>query len=271
MALTNKLTIYNLICQFMFRIIPPEIRNAFMNMALDEACMEAVQSGKAPLTVRFYRWQPSAVSIGTFQSMKDEVAVEICRQQGIDVVRRRTGGGAVYHDTEGEITYSVIGREDLFPTDIIESYELICNWIIAALKLLGIKEASFHPINDILAYGKKISGNAQTRRKGILLQHGTILFDVDVRKMFSFLTVGQDKLADKMIAAVEDRVTSVQNLLPKVKRDQVEKVLLECFQQGVGAFSYLEGQQSGWSEDELARAEQLIQERYGRDEWNYMR
>ena len=78
--------------------------NAFMNMALDEAVSEFVAGGISPPTIRFYTWTPSAVSIGYFQSLHDEVDVSRCMQQGIDIVRRRTGGGAVYHDRAGEIT-----------------------------------------------------------------------------------------------------------------------------------------------------------------------
>ena len=256
----------------MWRIIPAETRDAGMNMALDEACMEAMFEGRVGPTVRFYRWQPSAVSIGTFQSMRDEVAVDICNREGVAMVRRRTGGGAVYHDSQGELTYSVIAPESFFPTDIIESYKLICGWIIDGLKNLGISQADFHPINDILAFGKKISGNAQTRRKGLLLQHGTILYRVDVRKMFRYLTVGQDKIADKLIASVEERVTSIQTLLPEVSLDQVQQVLVEAFMAGVKTLSpNIQPEIGSWTTEELGRARELIAERYIRDEWNFMR
>src|SRR5208282_4253098 len=105
----------------------------------------------------------SAVSIGTFQSMANEVNVEECNRSNVSYVRRLTGGGAVYHDSNGEITYSVIAPESLFPKNIIESYKVICSWVISGLAILGIK-AEFVPINDIVVNGKKISGNAQTRR-----------------------------------------------------------------------------------------------------------
>ena len=94
-----------------WRIIGLETREAFLNMALDEVCSEAVAARESLPTIRFYRWQPSAVSIGYFQSLEDEVAVDKCKEAGVDVVRRRTGGGAVFHDYEGEITYSVIAPE----------------------------------------------------------------------------------------------------------------------------------------------------------------
>lgn len=260
-----------------WRVIELETRDAFMNMALDEACCEAVASGSVMPTIRFYRWSPSAVSIGYFQSLLDEINVEECVRQGVDVIRRRTGGGAVYHDFDGEITYSVMVPEKLLcSTDgaklgITESYHLICGWIVNALRLVGI-ESEFKPINDIIVSSslKKISGNAQTRRGGVVLQHGTILFQVDVRKMFSLLKVGKEKIADKMIAAVEERVTSVTQVcesagLPVVTREEVVSALMAGFTSGKTF------EAGTWTESELVRAEELVRERYKTKEWNEMR
>ena len=165
-----------------WRVIPLEENTAFKNMALDEAVSNAVASGESLPTIRFYGWGPSAVSIGYFQSLEKEVRLQECEKLGVDIVRRRTGGGAVYHDNQGEITYSVIAPQEYFPQDIIESYHVICGWIIDALNHLEL-HAEFKPINDIILNGKKVSGNAQTRRNGILLQHGTILYDLDPKKM----------------------------------------------------------------------------------------
>ena len=243
-----------------------------MNMALDEACSEAVASGAALPTIRFYRWQPSAVSIGYFQSLQAEVATQKCQEAGVEVVRRRTGGGAVFHDYEGEITYSIIAPEKLFPKGITESYHLICGWIVESLSLLGVP-TEFKPINDIVLSpsagsrlaGKKISGNAQTRRNGILLQHGTILYTVDVPKMFSVLKVGQEKIADKMIAAVEERVSSLQQIKPELTMEQVAAALLKGFTQGK---THTIGD---WTPQELERARELAKTRYGTNEWNELR
>ncbi len=247
-----------------------------MNMALDEAASEAVKAVDVPPTIRFYRWSPSAVSIGYFQSLMDEVAVDKCEEAGVDVVRRRTGGGAVFHDYMGEITYSVIGPESRFPKGIIESYHLICGWIIESLGLLGV-DTEFKPINDIVLAagalgpngepvgGKKISGNAQTRRNGVLLQHGTILYTVDVRKMFSLLKVGQEKIADKLIAAVEERVSSLKTLKPELTMEQVYEALLEGFTAGK---RFKMGE---WTLAELSRANELVEKRYAQKDWNGMR
>ena len=246
-----------------WRIIPLTTNNAAMNMAIDEAISEAVAAGSSTPTIRFYQWSPSAVSIGYFQSLHQEVDVPIAASKGIGIVRRRTGGGAVYHDTNGEITYSVIAPESLFPKDIIQSYHVICGWIIRGLNQLGI-EGSFHPINDILVGGRKISGNAQTRRSGVLLQHGTILYDLDLDTMFSVLKVGQEKVSDKLIKDVRQRVTRLLDHGTFTKED-LYHALVAGFtngkQWGEGTITF----------QERSRAEQLVHEKYSTKEWNERR
>ncbi|MCA9478543.1 MAG: lipoate--protein ligase family protein, partial [Nanoarchaeota archaeon] len=186
-----------------FRYFSLQPFSAAMNMALDEVFMEEVKQGKEPV-LRLYQWKPSAVSIGYFQGIKYEVDQQACKENGVDIVRRQTGGGAVFH--EQEITYSIIAPQGTFSTYILKSYEKICGYLVAALKSLGV-EAKFSPINDIVVADRKISGNAQTRKNGILLQHGTIICKVDVEKMFSLLKVGKEKRSDKLIQSVKKAVT----------------------------------------------------------------
>ena len=245
-----------------WRVVPLGEHTASMNMAMDEAVSESVANGAAP-TIRFYRWRPSAVSIGYFQSLNDEVNAERCRELGVDIVRRRTGGGAVFHSNSGEITYSVIGKEELFPKNIIESYKLICGWVIKGLGNIGI-DASFVPINDIIAGGRKISGNAQTRRNSVLLQHGTVLYDVDVDTMFSLLKVPDEKMRDKIVASVKDRVTRVLNF-SDASMDGLYNAMLKGFTDGK------DYKIEDLSLDEKQRAEELSQGVYSAREWNYMR
>jgi lipoate-protein ligase A len=191
-----------------WRVISLGECDAFMNMGIDEALCSSVKEGCAPPTIRFYRWSPDAVSIGRFQSMEGEVDVTLCNGLGVDCVRRITGGGAVYHGNAGEITYSVIAPESCFSRGIRESYREICAGIIRGLSIMGIP-AEFAPINDITVNGRKISGNAQTRRGGVLLQHGTILYSLDLKRMFALLKVSPEKISDKMIKSAEERVTCV--------------------------------------------------------------
>jgi lipoate-protein ligase A len=244
-----------------WRFINYQENDAFMNMAMDEAVQEAVGSGESAPTIRFWGWIPRAVSIGYFQSMEREVDIAKCEEHGVDVVRRRTGGGAVFHDSE--ITYSIIGKEELFPKDIIASYKEICGCIVDGLGHLGI-QSEFKPINDIITNGKKISGNAQTRRSGVLLQHGTILCDVDVEKMFSLLKVPEEKIKDKMIATVKERVTSV-----KAQKEASDEDVIEALKKGF--LNGREFEESDLSERETERAKELAESRYKTREWNWMR
>ncbi len=233
-----------------------------MNMAIDESILEHIRDGKSEPTIRFYRWNPSAVSIGRFQSMNDEVNIGQCRSEGIDFVRRITGGGAVYHDHEGELTYSILGQESLFPKSIWESYRMICGRIINGLKRIDIN-AQFAPINDILVNGKKISGNAQTRREGVLLQHGTILYRLNVAKMFSVLNVSMEKISDKMIKSVEERVTSIYSE-KKVSFQELYEAILH------GMTEYRDHKFGELSRSESTRARELSKT-YASDDWNFIR
>ena len=189
--------------------------------------------------------------------------LDATRAAGVDVIRRQTGGGAVYHDQLGEITYSIIGPLELFPGKILRSYEVICDDVVFALRSLGL-DARFVPINDILVGEQKISGSAQTRRNGILLQHGTVLYSVDVEKMFSLLNVSQEKMSDKLVKSVRKRVTSVDSLTDASLGD-LNRALEAGFSRdrsiAVGDYTAAE----------LRRAGELAQEKYRTETWNFKR
>jgi lipoate-protein ligase A len=238
-------------------------------MAIDEAVMLAMKDGNAPPTLRLYRWNPSAVSIGTFQGMDDEVDVGFCETKGIDYIRRITGGGAVYHDFEGEVTYSIIMPKGhrLASSDILESYRLLCGGIVKALDHLGIK-GEFKPINDVDVGGKKVSGNAMTKRHGCVLQHGTTLLDLDVNLMFTILKVPQEKISDKMIADVKERVTSIRNILG---RDVHINELQEALKQGFSEALDIQLSPGNLSDEEQYTAIRLAQEKYSSRDWNFSR
>ena len=133
-----------------------------------------------PNTLRFYRWQPSAVSVGKNQNPENEVYLDACKQLGVDVVRRISGGGTVYHDFEGEVTYSVVAKTADFGTgDITTVYFKIYEAITDALRLLGVpadfSSGDAKNCPNLTVNGKKISGSSQTITRGVVLQHGTIL------------------------------------------------------------------------------------------------
>ena len=134
-----------------WRLIDMRIEDAPTQMAIDEAIAMARLRYNTPNTIRLYRWNPSAVSIGYFQSLEKEVNLDACRKFGVDVIRRITGGGAVYHDYNGEITYSFVVPESerCVPSDILESYQVICGAIVNGLRYLGV-DSEFKPVNDIV-------------------------------------------------------------------------------------------------------------------------
>lgn len=252
-----------------WRLIELAVNDAYMNMAIDEAVLLALQEGEARNTLRLYRWRPSAVSIGYFQSVVEEVDVEACSKLNVDVVRRITGGGAVYHDYEGEITYSLIvrGDEPRIPKDILKSYEVICGGVISGLRRLGLNP-SFRPVNDIIVGGRKISGNAQTRKRNAVLQHGTILMDVDVEKMFKVLRVSGEKIKDKMIKSVKEGVTSIKaELGRKPEFSEVAEALKLGFEEALGVKLVPQA----LTEKEISLAEKLRREKYATREWTYRR
>ena len=244
-----------------FRMIPFTSFNAFTNMALDEAIMEFVRKGISQPTIRFYGWDPSAVSIGVFQGIGNEVNLDATQKDGVDVIRRLTGGGALYHDQASEVTYSLIAPTEMFPTNIIESYRTICDDVIYALSQLGI-DATFSPINDILVNGRKISGNAQTRRNGILLQHGTILYSVDIDKMFTYLNVRDQKITEIFINNIQERVTSVLDLTT-ASMDELKKALIMGFKRN------REIEFGDYSDLEKKHAQELIHDRFNNNIWTY--
>ncbi len=210
-------------------MLPLRVDDAFMSMAIDEVLLKLNAEGKSPNTIRFWRWLPSTVSIGCFQSVEREVDLEVAKRYGVDVVRRITGGGTVFHDHGGELTYSVVCKQGDVPDDIIESYRLICGGLVQGFDQLGLR-AEFNPVNDVLGNGKKISGSAQTRRWGSVLQHGTMLISPDVRRMFELLKVSPEKISDKFIASVFERVTTVERELGrKPSFEEVREAMIKGF------------------------------------------
>jgi lipoate-protein ligase A len=252
-----------------WRLLDTGLRDAFYNMALDEAIAVARSKNLVPNTLRFFRWEPSAVSIGYFQSMEEEVDTSTCDEKGINYIRRRTGGGAVYHDRDGELTYSLIMNQDhrLISRDFQETYETLCSGLVKGLRLLGIP-AEFKPINDIVAYGKKVSGNAQTRGMNVVHQHGTILREVDPSLMFKVLKVPNEKIRDKLIKSVEERVASVNSLLKKeIGFEELQRALIKGFEEACEVTLAL-GTTTKVEEQLTAK---LKTEKYATKEWNFKR
>ncbi|MFP4112480.1 MAG: biotin/lipoate A/B protein ligase family protein [Candidatus Woesearchaeota archaeon] len=213
-----------------WRVIPLEKeQDSFMKMAVEEAIMNSVRIGISPPTLRFYAWNKPAVALGYFQETSKELDIKVCNEDGIEIFRRITGGGAVYKSPKFELNYSFIIREDdqKIPKDVEASYDLLCGAIIKGLEKIGFK-TEFKPINDILLDGKKISGNAQTRIDNVLLHHGTILLKPEVEKMFKYLKIDDKKLLEKKVKTVNDLVTGLLDYKSITKED-VWKAIVDGF------------------------------------------
>ena len=256
-----------------WRLLKLEVSDAFTNMAIDEAILMARIAGKVPHTLRFYRWKPSAVSIGRFQDLFNEVHVEDCKKHGVDIIRRITGGGAVYHDCDGEITYSVVvdgkdlGYADM---DIVSAYKTICQGLIEAVKILGTA-AEFNPMDpkqcpSITITGKKISGSAQSYKRGMLLQHGTFLVGINHEKMFTFLKVPWTETLMDVLDVSKKKLTSAQQELEsQMSMEKAYQALVKGFKKAL-KIQLVEEELTNY-ERELA--EKLRRNKFSTFDWNF--
>ncbi|MFP4514683.1 MAG: biotin/lipoate A/B protein ligase family protein [Parcubacteria group bacterium] len=247
-----------------WRILKTVKESAAKQMAIDEAILIARINNLVPNTLRFFTWNPGAITVGFFQDLEQEIDLKRAQDLKVDVVRRYSGGGAVFH--HDELTYSLVVAEKDLSLNVLDSYKYLCQGVINGLKILGI-EAKFQPINDILVNGKKISGNAQTRKEGVILQHGTILLSVDVEKMFSILKVSNEKMKGKLIANVKEAVTSIKSELqsPSLDLRYLEKV----FKQGFAQSLNVDFDEAVLSKEEKEIAQELERDKYLSKEWNY--
>ena len=226
-----------------WRFIKDRGNNAAMNMAIDEAIMIAHKKEIVPPTIRFYQWSPPAVSLGYFQDMQKEINLNACRNSGIDIVRRPTGGKAVLHDRE--LTYSFVIRENhsLINKSILETYKKISQALILGLDFLGIK-ADLVPLKEkmdknnkkksvhdsgyfkticfstpsqyeVQVGGKKLIGSAQVRKRGVVLQHGSLLMELDRNKWFSVFNFPSEEILNKVKAKF--KATSIKEIITFVR------------------------------------------------------
>ena len=198
-----------------WRLIEQSANNAAMNMAIDHAIYESVANEREKPTIRFYKWLPSSVSLGAYQNPK-EINLNACKMHNVGIVRRMTGGRAVFHD-EVDFTYSIIAPIRIFGYSIENAYKQICSWNINALNELGIS-ASLENKNDIAVDGKKISGNAaKAMDKGIYLQHGTLVYDVDFELMPKVLNISKDLAKERIASVLQYKKLSQEEIYDTLK------------------------------------------------------
>jgi lipoate---protein ligase len=231
-----------------------------MHMALDEALTEEVAAGRRPPTLRMWEWASGAVVIGRFQSLHNEVDAEGAARHGITVVRRITGGGAMFIEPGNTITYSLYAPIQLVADmSMVESYAFLDQWVLAALRSLGVA-ATYQPINDITSPAGKIGGAAQTRRGGAVLHHVTMAYDIDSAKMLEVLRIGREKLSDKGTASAAKRVDPLRSQTGLARAAIIDR-MVQTFRERNG------GQDSRLTAAELARAAELVETKFGTAEW----
>ncbi len=238
-----------------WRIIPEVPLPPALNVALDEVLTDAGNP-----TLRFWRWDAPAVIVGRCQSITNEVDTAAAAEMGITVVRRMTGGGAMFLQPHGAITYSLYLPETAVEgLTLRQSYEVCEAWVIRGLRGMGV-DAHHVPINDIACSEGKIGGAAQARRRGVVLHHTTMAYDMDPGEMVRVLRIGREKLKDKAVASAQKRVSPLvkQTGLP---REGIVRRLMDSFRE---QFS---GSVSALSAEELAAAEELVKAKYANPDW----
>lgn len=232
-----------------------------MHLALDDVMAREVAAGRRPPTLRIWEWDTTAIILGCFQSLRNEVDMDEVARQKIDVVRRTTGGGAMLVEPGSTVTYSLYAPADLVrDMDFAQSYAFLDDWVLKALNAMGI-EATYKPLNDITSPLGKIGGAAQKRfAGGVVLHHVTMAYDMDADKMVKVLRIGREKLSDKGTKSANKRVDPLrsQTGLP---RDEIVRRLKETF---VSLNGGVEGQ---ITPEEYAAAQTLASEKFSTEAW----
>jgi lipoate-protein ligase A len=212
-----------------WRVIDTGLRPAAQNIALNRALLEARQAEEIPSTLRFLRFTPSAL-LGYHQSAEQELNLDYCRANQVEIQRRITGGGAIYFD-ETQIGWELyLHKRDVGTADMQAISRRICHAAATAISALGV-DARYRPRNDIEVDGRKISGTGGAFDGDALLFQGTLLIDFDVEKMLRVLRISAEKLSDKAIATARERVANLKELLGRAPDPaQVRRNITEAFE-----------------------------------------
>ena len=246
-----------------FDVVGPVTLDPAMHVALDEVITREVAAGTRPPTLRFWDWDARLVVIGSFQSFRNEIDAEGAARHGIEVVRRVSGGGAMFMEPGNCITYSLS-----VPTSLVEglsfeqSYAFLDDWVMVALADVGIK-ARYVPLNDIASEAGKIAGAAQKRyAAGAVLHHVTMAYDIDADKMLQVLRIGREKMSDKGTKSANKRVDPMRS-----QTGLARDVIIERF---IASFKATHAtRDAGYSDAELAAARQLVQSKFLTPEWTH--
>lgn len=246
-----------------WELVHPGPLDPLTHLALDQVLAEEVGDGRRNPTLRIWEWEEPAVVIGSFQSVKNEVDPENAAKYGFRVVRRISGGGAMFMDAGAIITYSIYAPIDLVQgMSFADSYAFFDEWTVKALQSLGV-DASYQPLNDIASPQGKIGGAAQKRLgNGGVLHHVTMAYDMDGDRMAEVLRIGREKLSDKGTKSANKRVDPLRRQTGKSRDEIIERM--------VATFRDLTGLKDGTiTDEEYARAAELVEQKFGTDEWLY--
>lgn len=238
--------------------------NPYYNLAIEEAVARAVGENLAPNTLRLWR-NDNTIVVGAFQCVSTEVKPEECIRYGVKVVRRFTGGGAVYHDMQN-LNYAIsFRRPSPIPgDDVLKAYQRVGEAVITGLRKLGIK-AEFAPINDILVNRRKISGMAGMLTRSLLFVHGCILVSSNVEVLSKVLRIPKERVEIIDAGIVRAKVTTISNELKReVSMDEVKNALLKGFEEVFDA----EFNPSKLTRPEREKAEELYESKYLTLDWN---
>lgn len=229
-----------------------------INLAIEEYILRNMDIEQDDFLL-FYINQPSII-IGKNQNTIEEINTDYVEDNNIIVVRRLSGGGAVYHDL-GNLNFSFLTKDD---GDSFHNYKKFTQPVVDALAKLGVN-AELSGRNDILAEGRKVSGNAQYATRGRMFSHGTLMFDTDIDQVVSALKVKKDKIESKGIKSVRSRVANISEFLTdKISVEQFRMEILKSIFNGEENIRYYELTDEDWT-----KIHELSAERYQKWEWNY--
>lgn len=244
-----------------FEVLNPGPLVPLTHLALDQVLLEEVGAGRRRPTMRIWEWGASAVIMGSFQSLRNEVDLEAAQRLGVQIVRRITGGGAMFVEPGNSISYSLYVPGTLVDGLSFErSYAFLDDWVVGALRSMGV-DASYVPLNDIASPEGKIGGAAQKRLAGgAVLHHTALSYDIDAAKMLQVLRIGREKLSDKGTKSAVKRVDPMRRQTGLPYAEVVERLIAHFRER----YDTVDGEITA---AEHARAEQLIAEKFSTPEW----
>lgn len=262
-------------------------KNPYYNMAMDEALLNFVSRGEIDPVIRFYTWNPATLSIGYFQRLQKEIDIDKVKEKGYGLVRRQTGGRGVLHDKE--LTYSVIVPESHpnMPSTVTEAYKIISQGLLEGFKNLGFETYFAIPRSkeerdklkqprssvcfdapswyELVVEGRKIAGSAQTRQKGVILQHGSILQDIDIDDLFDMFKFKNERLKTKMKENFVQKAVAINDISNQhITLNEMENAFEAGFKKGLNIdFKPLE-----LTEKQLEEVQEL-EDKYRSEAWMY--